>query len=145
MQMTWWGWVIAGAILFGAELSFVSAQFYLVFIGIAAVVVGIITALTSPAPWAQWAIFAALAIISMLAFRTRVYRRFRGKLPSVKTGPAGGIITLHVALAAGESCQAEHGGTFWTVRNDSNVLIPAGTRVRITSVRDLTLLVRPEP
>ena len=81
----------------------------------------------------------------MLAFRTRLYQRFHGGLPSVKSGPAGGTITLHVPLAAGESCQTEHGGTFWTVRNDSNVLIPSGTQVRIVSVRDLTLLVRPEP
>jgi len=143
--MMWWGWVIAGAILFGAELSFVSAQFYLVFVGIAAVVVGVITAIASPAPWAQWAIFAALAIISMLAFRTRVYQRFRGALPTVKTGPAGGVLTLSVSLAAGASCQTEHSGTVWTVQNDSNAPIPSGTRVRITSVRDLTLLVRPEP
>jgi len=41
--MTWWGWVIAGAILLGAELSFVSAQFYLVFIGSAAILVGLAT------------------------------------------------------------------------------------------------------
>ena len=34
--MNWWGWIIAGAILLGAELSFVNAQFYLVFIGSAA-------------------------------------------------------------------------------------------------------------
>jgi membrane protein implicated in regulation of membrane protease activity len=143
--MTWWGWVIAGAILFGAELSFVSAQFYLVFIGSAAIVVGLITAIALPAPWAQWALFAVLAIISMLAFRSRVYQRFRGELPSVKSGPAGGVITLAVALAPGGSCQTEHGGTFWTVQNDTDVPIGPGTRVRITGVRGLTLLVRPEP
>ena len=38
--MSWWGWVIAGAILLGAELAFVNAQFYLVFVGSAAIVVG---------------------------------------------------------------------------------------------------------
>jgi membrane protein implicated in regulation of membrane protease activity len=143
--MTWWGWVIAGAILFGAELSFVSAHFYLVFIGSAAIVVGLVTAIVLPPPWAQWALFAVLAIISMLAFRSRLYQRFRGALPSVRSGPAGGVMTLGVALAAGGSCQTEYGGTFWTVQNDTDVPIPSGTRVRITSVRDLTLLVRPEP
>ena len=143
--MTWWGWVIAGAILFGAELSFVSAHFYLVFIGSAAILVGLITALAGPAPWAQWALFAVLAIISMLAFRSRLYQKFRGGLPSVKTGPAGGVLTLGAELAAGGTCQTEHGGTFWTVKNDTSAAIPAGTRVRITSVRELTLLVRPEP
>jgi membrane protein implicated in regulation of membrane protease activity len=65
-------------------------------------------------------------------------------MPKVDTGPAGGLITLPVSLGAGESCQAEHGGTFWTVRNDSDTPIPCGSRARIARVQDLTLLVRPE-
>jgi membrane protein implicated in regulation of membrane protease activity len=142
--MTWWGWVIAGAILFAAELTLVSAEFYLVFIGSAAVLVGLITAIAQPVPWAQWALFATLAIISMVTFRSRVYRRFRGTLPAVNTGPVGGVITLDVSLAAGASCQTEHGGTFWTVQNDTDAPIPSGTRVRVTGVRGLTLLVRPQ-
>ena len=142
--MAWWGWVIGGAILLGAELAFVSAHFYLVFIGSSAILAGLITLLASPASWAQWAIFAALSIISMIAFRSRVYERFGGAVPSLQTGPAGGVMTLIVPLAAGASCQAEYGGTFWTVRNETTAEIPAGTRVRISSVRDLTLLVRPD-
>ncbi len=54
--MTWWGWIIAGAILLGAELTFVNAEFYLVFVGSAAIVAGVVTALTPVAPWAQWAL-----------------------------------------------------------------------------------------
>ncbi len=143
--MTWWGWIIAGAILLGAELTFVNAQFYLVFIGSAAILVGVITALTPAAPWAEWALFAVLAIVSMVTFRSRIYRRFRGELPTVNTGPAvGGSITLRAPLAAGESCQAEYGGSFWTVRNDGDAPIPSGARARIVSVRDLTLFVRPD-
>src|SRR4029077_11994692 len=44
VPMSWWGWTIAGAILLGAELIFVNAQFYLVFVGSAAIVVGVVTA-----------------------------------------------------------------------------------------------------
>ena len=51
--MSWWGWIIAGAILLGAELSFVSAQFYLVFIGSAAILVGLATLLLPLAPFAD--------------------------------------------------------------------------------------------
>ena len=143
--MSWWGWIIAGAILLGAELAFVNAQFYLVFIGSAAIVVGLITSVAPAlASWAQWAIFGVLAIISMVTFRSRIYRKLRGQVPPVHTGPAGGVMTLRVSLAAAESCQAEHGGTFWTVRNDSDTPIPSGTRVRIVSVNGLTLLVRPD-
>jgi membrane protein implicated in regulation of membrane protease activity len=142
--MTWWGWIIVGAILLGAELTFVNAQFYLVFVGTAAILAGLVTATTAIATWAQWALFAVVAIVSMVMFRSRIYHKFRGVLPTVNTGPTGGLITLQVTLAAGESCQAEYRGTFWTVRNDSDVPIPSGSRARITSVRDLTLLVRPD-
>ncbi len=142
--MSWWGWTIAGAILLGAELIFVNAQFYLVFIGSAAIVVGIATALAPELlAWGQWALFAVLAIVSMLTFRSRVYRRLHLQSPPVRTGPVGGLITLQVSLAPGESCQAEHGGTFWTVLNDSGSPLPSGSRARIASVNGLTLLVRP--
>ncbi len=142
--MSWWGWIIGGAILFGAELVFVSAQFYLVFIGTAAILVGLVTLALSPSPWAQWALFAALAIIAMVAFRNRVYRRFHREAPEVKTGQPEGVLTLAVALTPGGTCQTEHGGTYWTVCNDTQTPIAAGTRVRIQGVRDLTLLVKPD-
>jgi len=144
--LSWWGWTVAGAILLGAELIFVNAHFYLVFIGSAAIVVGLITALTPAfADWAQWVAFAALSILSMLLFRSRVYRRLHARAPVVQTGPVGGTITLRVTLAPGESCQAEHGGTFWTVMNDSSTPIPSGAPARIASVQGLTLMVRPAP
>ena len=143
--MTWWGWTIAGAILLGGELLFVNAQFYLVIIGSAAILVGLASAVLPLADWLQWALFAVLAIVSMLTFRNRIYRRFRATLPEVESGPQGGIITLPAALAAGDSCQAEYGGTFWTVRNDSSTPLPAGSRARIVGVQSLTLLVRPAP
>ena len=142
--MTWWGWVIAGAILLGAELAFVSAQFYLVFVGSAAILVGLATFALPLPHWVQWALFAVLAVLSMVTFRSRVYRRFHGAMPEVATGPAGGVITLKEPLGAGESCQAEYGGAFWTVRNDSDTPIPSGGRARIARVQDLTLLVKPD-
>lgn len=142
--MTWWGWVIAGAILLGAELSFVNAQFYLVFIGSAAILVGLATLTLPLAEWLQWGLFAALAVVSMVAFRSRIYQRFRGTMPALQTGPQGGVITLPSALGAGDSCQAEYGGSYWTVRNDSDTPIPAGGRARVVSVHKLTLLVRPD-
>jgi inner membrane protein len=142
--MTWWGWVIAGAILLGAELMLVNAQFYLVFVGSAAILVGLATLVLPLAEWLQWALFAALAVISMVTFRSRIYQRFRGSLPQVEIGPQGRLITLPVALAAGDSCQAEFNGTFWTVRNASDTALPAGSRARIVSVQNLTLLVGPD-
>jgi membrane protein implicated in regulation of membrane protease activity len=143
--MSWWSWMIGGAILLGAELGFVNAQFYLVFIGAAALVVGLVSAaIPSLTADAQWAAFAILAVLSMVTFRSRLYRRLRGNAPAVQWGPAGGVLTLPEALDPGQSCQVEHGGTHWTVRNDSAQPMAAGDRARIRSVQGLTLLVRPD-
>jgi membrane protein implicated in regulation of membrane protease activity len=141
--MEWWAWVIGGAILLGAELSFVSAQFYLVFIGGAAIAVGLLTYVAGPlAAGAQWVIFSVLAVVSMVAFRSRVYRLLhRG--PGLAPGDAPEVLTLAEALAPGASCQAEHGGSYWTIRNDGDVAMASGARAQIVRREGLTLAVRP--
>ena len=142
--MSWWAWIVGGAILLGAELGFVNAQFYLVFVGGAAILVGLVTALVSPFEvWAQWAAFAVLALVLMITFRARLYERLHGRAASVEIGHVGGVMTLPVSLAPGESCRAEHCGTFWTVCNDSDTPIASGASARIARVQGLTLLVRP--
>ena len=143
--MTWWGWIIAGAILLGAELTVVDAQFYLVLIGTAAISVGLL-ALGFPliGTALQWAAFGVFSIVLMVGFRARVYRYLRGHPPEVATSAAGGTLTLPAALAPGDSCQVEYRGTFWTARNDGDVPIPAGGHARVTRVHGLTLSVRPE-
>jgi len=135
--------MIGGAILFGAELALIDAQFYLVFVGSAAIIVGLVAAALAVPQWAQWALFAMLAIGSMVLFRDRIYRKLRGHAPEVHTGPGGGELTLPASLAPGESCQTEHAGSFWTVQNASEVPLPSGARVRIARVKGLTLLVHP--
>jgi membrane protein implicated in regulation of membrane protease activity len=144
--MNWWAWVVAGVILLGAELTFVNAQFYLFFVGSAAIAVGLATAVLPDLTTSmQWGGFAALAIVSMVAFRKRIYERLRGHTPDLRTGPAGTMIALPIVLAPGESCQVEHGGTHWTARNEGDTSIPAGASARIVSVQGLTLLVRTDP
>ena len=72
--MPWWGWLVLGIGLLGVELFVVDAQFYLVFIGVAAALVGLLGLAGSTMPqWAQWLLFAALSIVTMVAFRKRVY------------------------------------------------------------------------
>jgi membrane protein implicated in regulation of membrane protease activity len=143
--MSWWGWIAGGAILLGAELALVNTQFYFVFIGGAAIVTGVVAALV-PAfmAWMQWALFGFLVIVSMVAFRKGVHGLAKGHpLPAVEAGPVtGAVITLPVGLSPGETCQAEHGGSFWTIRNDGPAALRAGAHVRIHGVEGLTLVIR---
>jgi inner membrane protein len=143
--MHWWAWVAVGAILLGSELAFVDAQFYLVFVGSAALVVGLLQlAGMGAAVWLQWLIFAALAAFSMLTFRRRIYERMRRGLPAIRSGPAGQIVTLPMALPPGESCRLEYRGSSWSAVNGGAALIAAGAPARIERVDGLTLVLHGE-
>ena len=143
--MYWWAWIAVGAILLGSELAFVDAQFYLVFVGASAFVVGMLQlAGVGLAAWLQWLIFAVLAATSMLTFRRRIYERMRRGLPAMKGGPAGEIVTIPMALPPGETCRLEYRGGSWSAVNAGLGVIAAGTRARIERVDGLTLVVRGE-
>ena len=143
--MQWWAWIAVGAILLGSELTFVNAQFYLVFVGASALVVGILAlAGAATADWLQWLTFAALAVTSMLAFRRRIYERMGRTLPAMRSGPAGEIVTLPIALPPGEACRLEYRGSSWSAINAGESVIAAGSRARIERVDGLTLVVRGE-
>jgi membrane protein implicated in regulation of membrane protease activity len=140
--MQWWAWIAVGAILLGAELAFIDAQFYLVFVGASAFIVGMLqlTGLSLPV-WLQWLIFAALAATSMRTFRRQIYERLRSRLPAVKSGPAGEIVTLPMSLPPGESCRLEFRGGSWSAINGGSAAIAAGAKARIERVDGLTLVV----
>jgi membrane protein implicated in regulation of membrane protease activity len=140
--MQWWAWITVGALLLGSELTFVNAQFYLVFVGAAALVVGFLNlAGALPAVWIQWGLFALLAIVSLLTFRRRVYERIRGTLPDIKLGPRGETVILPAELPPGESCRLEFRGCSWSAVNGGRSVIAAGGRARIDRVEGLTLVV----
>jgi membrane protein implicated in regulation of membrane protease activity len=140
--MQWWAWVTVGALLLGSELTFVNAQFYLVFVGAAALIVGFLNVAGAlPAEWMQWTLFALLAIVSLIAFRRRVYERIRRRLPDIKLGPKGETVILPAELPPGESCRLEFRGCSWNAVNGGRLVIAAGERARIDRVEGLTLVV----
>ncbi len=143
--MEWWAWIAIGAILLVSEMAFVDAQFYLVFVGASALVVGFLDLSgLLPAVWMQWLLFAVLAVSSMVAFRRRIYDRLRRKLPAMKQGPAGETVVLPAALQPGETCRLEYCGSSWSALNGGKSPIAAGQRARIDRVSGLTLVVHGE-
>ncbi len=143
--MEWWAWIAVGAILLGSELAFVDAQFYLVFVGVSAFVVGMVQLAGPGMPvWLQWLIFAVLAAGSVITFRRRIYDRMRRKLPPLKGGPAGEIVTLPSDLSPGQTCRLEYRGCSWSAINGGKAAIAAGAKARIERVDGLTLVVHGE-
>jgi|SRR5450432_1006587 membrane protein implicated in regulation of membrane protease activity len=143
--MQWWAWIAVGAILLGSELGFIDAQFYLLFVGASAVVVGFLDlAGLLPYLWMQWAIFGVLSVVSVVVFRRRIYSRLRKNLPDMKHGPVGDTVVLPAQLQPGETCRLEYCGGSWSAINGGASLISAGQRARIDGVNGLTLVVHGE-
>ena len=140
--MPWWGWIVIGALLLGAELMVIEAEFLLVFLGVAALILGG----TGRGPpwiplWAQWLRFAGSARASMVLFRKRLYTALRAQAPGLKDDFVGDELRIPEALPPGEVCRMEIRGSTWQVRNTGSVAIPAGGKARVTAVAGIGLQV----
>lgn len=145
--MPWWGWIVLGVLLLGAEIL-VQTDFWLVFIGLAAIAVGLVASIAPGiSDTAQWALFGLLAAVSALWFRRLVRRRFPShpsdsRLDAPLEGAAGHALE---PLAPGAIGRVELRGSIWTARNLDDAPIGAGARVRVERVEGLMLHVRREP
>lgn len=137
-----WAWLVIAAILFGAEMLVVDAQFYLVFFGAAAAVVGLLGWLGLALSEAvQWLLFALLSVVAMLGFRRQLYERLRqspAAMPDLLN--VGDRLELPGPLAPGQSCRVEYHGSSWTARNIDDQLLSG--EVAVARIEGLTLLVR---
>ena len=144
--MTWWAWMILGAVLFGAELLAIDAQFFLVFLGLSAALVGVLALVgVSMSEWAEWLIFATIALISMFTFRKILYEKIRGNVPEFREGVAGEYLVIPIDLEPGRQTRASFRGSEWTVINDGGSRMSGGTRAKILRNEGLTLYVSNDP
>ena len=142
--MPWWGWLVLAAMLLAIELFVIDAQFYLVFLGVSAALVGLISLVDGTIlPWQQWLAFAGLSIVTMLAFRDRVYQLVRKRTGHVEEPlTLGDRVVIPVRLDPGQTCRAQYRGSSWTARNVDQQPIDAGKEAVIAHVDGLTLHVR---
>ena len=73
--MTWWYWLVLGLVLIALEMAS-SGGFYIIFFGVAGVVVALLAATgLAEASWIQWLLFSALSVASLLLFRNPLMRK----------------------------------------------------------------------
>jgi hypothetical protein len=141
--MVWWGWCILGVVLLGVELLALDAQFYLVFAGLAALLVGLLGFLGIELPvTVQWLAFAVLAIASMFTLRRQIYSKLMAKPFGNVSGYVDQEVQVTQDLAPGKSCRIEYRGSGWTALNVGEGPIAAGATARIESIDGVTLKVR---
>jgi membrane protein implicated in regulation of membrane protease activity len=138
--MPWWAWMVVGAILLGAELFVIEAEFFLVFIGVSAIVTGLVALGVPELPlWGQVVLFAILALVSMVFFRRRVYQQLRPGVPDMAPDIVGDRVRVPAQLGPGESCRVEYRGTTWNARNEGTVPIAAGAMARVIRTEGITM------
>ena len=143
--MTWWAWMIVGAVLLGAELFAVDAQFYLVFLGVSAAVVGLATLFGLQLPeWGQWIAFAIVSLIFFVTFRKALYDKIRGGGEGYEQRYVGEVVTVDSDIAAGGRGRAQYRGSDWNVLNVGESPIASGSHARVVEVDGLTLKVEAE-
>jgi len=136
-----WAWFIAGGILLGIEI--IAPGTFMLWLGISALLVGMISLLVDWAWQAQFVAFAIFAIASI-----PVWHRVGHKAGEPADQPflnrrsaalVGQIFTLDKPIVSG--CGTVRvGDTVWRVTGPD---VPAGTRVKVTRADGASLFVEP--
>ena len=138
--MTWWTWMILGAVLLCVELFAVDAQFYLVFLGVSAAIVGIAALFGISDPeWGQWLAFAILSLFFFFTFRRTLYQKIRAGGEHYQASIAGESVRILEDLEPGADGRTDYRGSKWNVRNVGAAKIVGGTRATVVKVDGLTL------
>jgi membrane protein implicated in regulation of membrane protease activity len=140
--MPWWSWIALGAILLGAE-AVLTTDFFLVFFGAAALIVGLVMlGGIHPPAWAQWLLFAGLSVASLLLLRPRLRRALGRQRGPEGTDLVGETVLVSAEMPAGGIGRGELRGSVWNLHNAGAGPLHAGERCTVEKVEGLTLHVR---
>jgi membrane protein implicated in regulation of membrane protease activity len=132
--------MVLGGVLLGAELFAVDAQFYLVFLGVSAALVGFAALFGIIMPeWVQWMAFATLSLFFFFTFRKTLYAKLRAGGEDYHASIAGESVRIDQDLAPGGHGRTEFRGSKWDVHNVGEQAIPGGTRAKVVKVDGLKL------
>ncbi len=141
--MPWWGWIVIGSFLLGAELLGVDAAFYLIFVGVAAILTGALGLIGINLPeWAQWLTFAALALSSMVLFRAKLYKRFHGSAEGYGNTLIGELVDVVEDTPSGQRSRVLLRGSEWTAVNVGTATIEASQAAKVVETDGTILKVR---
>lgn len=141
-HLSFWDWLAFGTVLLILEVF--GAGGYLLWIGVAAAAVGVLTYVFPELPWAwQFLVFALLSVLTAVFW----WQRQRS---SAKPSDAPGLnrrgsefvgrqFVLHEAIVGGRG-KIKAGDSLWLVSGPD---LPAGSAVQVTGQDGVLLIVKP--
>lgn len=138
----WWAWIVLGLVLLGLELTL--GTFYLLFLGLAAIVVGLLAVFGADGPaWLEWLLFILLSGGLMLLFRRPLLGRFTVKSDSRDIDKlVGQTAVVTESMAPGGIGKVEMRGSSWSAQNAGTETLALGQRCVVERVQGLMLWVR---
>jgi membrane protein implicated in regulation of membrane protease activity len=145
MAIAWWHWLVLGLLLIALELA-AFGGFYIIFFGIAAVIISLMAALGADTPvWAELALFSVISVGSLLLFRSPLMRWMNIAGVGVDVDSlVGETGVVQQDIPAHGIGRVELRGSSWSARNNSATLLAAGRRVTVVRVERLMLIVEAE-
>jgi membrane protein implicated in regulation of membrane protease activity len=142
--MTGWMWIALGLLLAAIELA-TPGGFFIIFFGVAAVLVGLVqvAGFLEPA-WSQWLAFSVVALVALRLFRQPLLARLQARDSGDVDSLVGNAAVAAGALEPGARGKAEVRGALWNARNVSDRAVAARERCRVVAVNGLELDIRPE-
>ena len=145
MAIVWWHWLVLGLLLIALELA-ASGGFYIIFFGIAAVIISLVVALGADTPvWVELLLFSVLSIGSLLFFRSPLMRWMNiGGQGADVDSLVGETGVAQQDIPPNGIGRVELRGTSWSARNSGAALLATGRRCIVVRVDRLMLIVEAE-
>jgi membrane protein implicated in regulation of membrane protease activity len=142
--MPWWAWVAAGLLLVAVEMM-IPLDFWLVFVGVAALCVGLLElAGFAFAPASQLFVAGGLAAACAALYQGWIKRRLASRASESVDALVGSVAIASVPISAGAMGSVELRGATWQAHNHGPGSVEAGERCVVERVDGLTLHVRKE-
>jgi membrane protein implicated in regulation of membrane protease activity len=139
--MQYWLWLLLGLSLAILELLTPSG-FFLIILGGAAILVGLLVAAGIFASWnAQAIIFCLIALVIWFTLGKRLRETITTK-DSRHGDLVGSLITVKTETAPGEDGSGELWGTSWRLKNIDNAILYPEERALVISCEGITLMVK---
>jgi len=143
--MEWWVWILLGLFLLLGELV-TPGGFYIIFFGIGAVVVGVLSGFNAAGPlWFQFILFSVLSILTLWLFREKLLQLTQGGHRGSVDSLVGETAVISEDIPINGIGKAEMRGTSWSARNIGEKPLTRGERCKVERVEGLTIFVRREP
>jgi len=143
--MVWYHWLLLGVVLIALEMA-ASGGFYIIFFGVAAVVIALLSLAGLSGPlWFELLLFSVLSVASLLFFRNPIMRRLNleGGAADLDT-LTGQTCSVLEPMPPGGNGRVELRGTTWSARNLGTTPLSNGARCTVIRSERLTLLVKAE-